>query len=76
MKTSIIFLIFSVTFLFASETQDLEKVKQKIEYQNNGFMKGNMTTSMEDDWLKITNYYINGESFKNRLKEPDRSESI
>lgn len=76
MNKAIFFFIFSVTVIFATDTQDLEKVKQKIEYHNSGFMKGNLITSLEDDWLKITNYYINGESFKNRLKEPDRLESI
>ncbi|MCZ8238868.1 MAG: hypothetical protein O9346_13585 [Leptospiraceae bacterium] len=76
MKKAIFFFIFSVTVIFATDTQDLEKVKQKIEYHNSGFMTGTLITSIEDDWFYITNYYTEEGTFKNILKRKDRLESI
>ncbi|MCG9873936.1 MAG: hypothetical protein MH321_04015 [Leptospiraceae bacterium] len=56
MKKAVLFFILSVNLLFTTDTQDLEKVKQKIEYHNNGFMTGTLITSLEADLFYITNY--------------------
>jgi hypothetical protein len=68
--------IISLTFLYANDSQDLVKVREKIENQNNGFMTGTLITSMEDDWFYITNYYSKDGTFKRILEREDRLKII
>ncbi|GBF44312.1 hypothetical protein LPTSP2_36150 [Leptospira ellinghausenii] len=75
MKLVLVFLL-TFSIVLANDNNDLEQVRKKIELQNNGFMAGDLITSMEDDWFNSLIYYKQGGYFKELLKLKERAEII
>ncbi|TGM48282.1 hypothetical protein EHQ92_10475 [Leptospira biflexa] len=72
-----IFIVFLLSFaIFADDRKDLDLLKKKIEYHNDGFMEGDTFTSAQDEKLFLVNYYKKDKTFKRYLRQPDRAESI
>ncbi|TGL23038.1 hypothetical protein EHQ46_05845 [Leptospira yanagawae] len=76
MKRFIQLFLIIVSFVFASDVEDLEIVRKKIEKQNNGFMTGTLITSLEDNWFYGVNYYKTDGFFKELLKLKEKKEII